>query len=256
MFPLMRLYLGLRREARFFTPRHAYAKFAINELQTNKTDWRMGIVAVLQGYVALYPLTMFMREAFTFRAEQLRWLGRPRRFNDTESELWLDVEVDGRWYTLRIRLTKGQMKRLYDALREFLSSEQGMVGNWQRPNLRQQPVNAKTAAKGEAVQLYLTPLHLVILREGNVQRAIALDDIEQVSVSDASQVVEFAAQGRQYAFTLAGHQVIAEALAKATRHTPETPEQLEDGEEYDVDDEADDDSFFVTDDGEIERRKG
>src|SRR5690606_14877171 len=171
------------------------------------------------------------------RPENLRWFGRPRKYHPGTNEIWLDAEIDGEWRLIKVRLTETHMRGLVRALKEIASEEQISAYRRRRPYIHFGPVPAHPATQdmlgawtlSEPLALYLTPLHLVLLRERQVMRTLPLDQIQNIAAIDRLDapgepgLVRFQMGEETLAFSVDKHQRFATLLGEAARRTLEDP---------------------------------
>lgn len=243
-----------------------------------ETRWRAGVLAILPDGVQFYPKTQQMQEHLIFTADQLRWFGRPVKYHGGTNEMWLHLEQAGGWHLLKFGMSRYAMAKLVRALKQIATEEQNRAYRRRRPYVHYGPLHAAPAqqdihgawALEEVVTLYLTPSHLVILREGQVLRKFPLASIQQigafkrVDAPAADGLLRFQMEGEKFAFALADYEAFALALAEAAKRTLEDPiirkqkakaYQADDTDyDYEEEDAEDYEEYRVGDDGEIVAR--
>ncbi|HEX2905980.1 MAG TPA: hypothetical protein VHO69_03925 [Phototrophicaceae bacterium] len=186
----------------------------------------------------VYNFTIYWR-IFSFTPEQLQWVGLPDAYNEGYNQFWLHVEKEGKWYVLQIRGYKYNNRRLLLALRRFAFDRTDQVGAYRRRrgDIHFGPVQAEPAAQdihgawtlAVPVNLYLMPRYLVILQGNTVLRKIPVTTIQEIGAlrrldePSAAGLVRFRAEEETFAFALAQHEALAEALATAAKRTLEEP---------------------------------
>jgi hypothetical protein len=264
-------YAELGQEAVFVTPLPKPATVVIAKLGERALRERKAIVAVLPNYVAIYPLTVRMQEAFTFNTDDIRWFSLVRGYSDLEREIALDLEKDLQWVDLRIRMDKASIKKLTEAMEPIAPNTVLFTRSRRRPNVRPDPVQAWPATQDihgawtldDPVKLCITPLYLVVLRDGYVQNSFLLPALENIRADkrldnpDAAGLVRFTAADETFAYAVNDYAGFAEALAGAIkRNVEESAGQKQKTQadysveqaDLDVDDDA------IGDDGELHRR--
>lgn len=121
---------------------------------------------------------------FAFSADDIQWFGRYKK----SSSVRLSLNIDGWWYRLSINPTSDEknfyeelLKRIPDKLkrsnyinRPDISSGQGTMANIAHQNLQ------GIFEDHEAVELFVTPLWLVVLHNGTVIEQYPIDDINDI----------------------------------------------------------------------------
>lgn len=211
--------------------------FQVETVSGSRSPRRPFVVEVCEDCLTLYPLDREAAPEVVVRPENLRWFGRPRKYHPGTNEIWLDVEIDGEWRLIKVRLTETHMRGLVRALKEIASEEQISAYRRRRPYIHFGPVPAHPAtqdmlgawALGEPLTLYLTPLHLVLLRDRQVARTLPLDQIQNIAAVDRLDapsepgLVRFQLGDETLAFAVDDHQRFAALLGEAARRTLEDP---------------------------------
>lgn len=203
-----------------------------------RARWRPFVLAVRREGLTLYDYVPQVATRFTFAPSELRWFGRPKIYASSgPNTIWLHVEREGQWWLLKLRLSRVAMQGFVRALKQIATPEQVTAYRRRRPYVHAGPVRAEPATQdllgawtlGAPVTLYLTPLHLVVLEGARVQRAIALDRVQNVSAvqrldrPNAAGLLRFEVEGERLAFALADHERFAAQVAEAARRTLEDP---------------------------------
>jgi hypothetical protein len=269
--PRATLQFKLEQEAIFVTPLMKPATVVIAKLGERVPRERKAIVAVLPGYVAVYPLTIRMREAFTFNTDDIRWFSLVRGYSDLEREIALDLEKDLQWIDLRIRMDKASIKKLTEAMEPIAPNTVLFTRSRRRPNVRLDPVQAWPATQDihgawtldDPVKLCITPLYLVVLRDGYVQNSFLLTALEDIRADkrlddpDAAGLVRFTVADATFAYAVNDYAGFAETLAGAIkRNVEESAGQKQKTQaDYSVEQaDLDFDDYGIGDDGELRRR--
>jgi hypothetical protein len=197
-----------------------------------------------EGYVDVYPKYVTVGD-FSFNQHNIRWLGD----RSGRDEVLLDLDMDGRWFTLTINAGKSA-KALVDDLRELTPVHIDTARNRRRPNRRYPPIHAFTTTQNlqgfwhnhEAVRLSLTPLWLVVLQQDRVVNIIAIDDVQNVrcikhptALDDAVLLLQFdTTENEQFAFSITDA-TFPEQLAQVTQEAiDDVPLQKRKHEESDL----------------------
>ena len=98
--------------------------FQVETVSGSRSPRRPFVVEVCEDCLTLYPLDREAAPEVVVRPENLRWFGRPRKYHPGTNEIWLDVEIDGEWRLIKVRLTETHMRGLVRALKEIASEEQ------------------------------------------------------------------------------------------------------------------------------------
>jgi hypothetical protein len=211
--------------------------FQVETVSGSRSPRRPFVVEVCEDCLTLYPLDREAAPEVVVRPENLRWFGRPRKYHPGTNEIWLDAEIDGEWRLIKVRLTETHMRGLVRALKEIASEEQISAYRRRRPYIHFGPVPAHPATQdmlgawtlSEPLALYLTPLHLVLLRERQVMRTLPLDQIQNIAAIDRLDapgepgLVRFQMGEETLAFSVDKHQRFATLLGEAARRTLEDP---------------------------------
>lgn len=206
--------------------------------QPEKAAWQRFAILITETQVTIYPQPHEAGEAFTFAPDQLRWFGRPQKYNPIgRNELWMHVERDGYWYLLKVNQYYNETLNVVRALKQ-IAPELVTPYRRRRPYVHLGVVAARRAEQDlygawtlhEPVTLYLMPLYLVVLDNGIVQRKLALETVTQVASVDRLDaeggVVRFLAAGEALAFAVDEHRQFAEQLAEAAKRSLEQPLEI------------------------------
>ena len=206
----------------------------VNETAADR--WRPFVSLMTETELSFYPITETPVPPLTFTPDTLRWFGRPRKY-EYINELWLHFESAGRWQLVKMRLTYTDTLRHVRALKTLAP---GLVTPYRRrrPYIHYGPVAARAATQDlygawtlhEAVDVYLMPLHLLLLDGPQVRATIPVATVTHVRgvprLDAAGGVVRFQAGETTHAFAVADYRPLAEALAEAARRSLEQPLEL------------------------------
>lgn len=167
--------------------------FARLQPQDKKAYWQSCTLDIHPTYIGVYAKNLLGESVFTFNGDNLRWISSPKSVGKNNL-LWLDVDHDGLWLLIGIQMPPAELKNFITALEALMSSDLQLRRNRQRPNIRLAPVNAvhvQPTTTGEwkemdSIQLYLTPLYLVELREELAVNQYRLDAITGVNIERVS----------------------------------------------------------------------
>ncbi len=217
--------------------------------------WRRCVLVVTEKHVAVYAVERDEDEKFAFTPGELRWFGRPVKYRSGVNEMWMHAQIGATWHLLRVKLYRLEMQALVRAMKQIATYEQVKAYRRRRPYIHRGPKRAHPATQDihgawsldAPVDLYLTPLFLVIFHAGEVAQEIALSDIQQIGAFkrlDAPQsdgLVRFTIEARHdlhddtLAFALEDYEAWAAYLAEAAKRTLEEP-VLRKGKEEEWDD--------------------
>jgi hypothetical protein len=226
------------RDHPLFCAYDAGLKCRILTINGPKTRWTPFVIAVILGEIVLYRVAPNeLERCLTIETSYLRWFGRPEKYTSGANEIWVHAEINGEWRLIQLRLYRHRMQALVRALKEIATPEQITAYRRHRPYIHSGPVSARTAAQTiygawelqQAVDLYLTPVFLVVLDGTNVHRTFPLHTIQDIAAVErldrprAAGLVRFEVEEEPFAFALDQHAAFAEALAEAAKRTLEDP---------------------------------
>jgi hypothetical protein len=202
-----------KHESLFFTLPDSHSMCKLFQPGVKESDWKPCEIEVLPTYVALYTGSWLLRKpsifkalntngarkqpaqsrwrrpTLTFNAGNMRWIGHIQHIDETVSELCLDLDVDGIWYTLWVRMFRHDARDFASALDQIAPDSLHTKRNRLRPNVRHAPVQAHPKSSEDhnwqsdkPVELYVTPLYLVVLVNTFVACAIPVDSITAFNV--------------------------------------------------------------------------
>lgn len=153
-------------------------------------DWQSCTLDIQPDYVAVYYREKLIggQSAFTFNGDNVRWFSHPV-FGRRSPIIWLDIDHDGLWTLIGLQLPRPEMNDFTAVLKRWFPSDLPRERK-KLPNIRRNPVKAFRAremADGnwemlDAIQLYLTPLYLVELRDEVAVRQYPLDSLSQLDI--------------------------------------------------------------------------
>ncbi len=227
------------------------ARYRILALGTQETRWCSGVLDLTPERITLYRRSQSMPSDFGFAPSELRWFGRPQKYENGTNEIWLHLERDAHWILLKVQLSRAAMQDFVRNLKPLVSAEINTAYRRTRPYVHYGPVRVQPAEQDihgswtldAPITIYLMPLHLVILQNAEVLRVLPLERVQQVAAlhridqPDADGLTSFNLDGEKFAFASSDYQAMAEAIAEAARRSLETPLlQKQKGKDDDEDD--------------------
>jgi hypothetical protein len=187
--------------------------------------------------IHLYPLRRKADVHHFFLRESLRWFGRPVKYKPGRNDMWLHFEHEGQWLILRLQLSHGYMVQLVRQMKLIATPDQVTAYRRRRPYIHHGLSAAQQASQDlhgawtlhAPLGLYLMPSHLVLLEAGRVQRALPLEQLQQIEVMrrldapEAGGIVRFKAGNNTMAFALPDYLSFGEALGEAAKRSLEAP---------------------------------
>ncbi len=228
-----------------------YANDRISRIGGGESRWHSSMIACSPGRITVYRRSLTMNEVLSFAPSELRWFGRPEKYQNGTNEIWLHVERDTGWHLLKVKLSRGAMQDFVRSLKPLVSAEINTAYRRTRPYVHYGPLRALPAEQDihgawtldAPITLYLMPLHVVILRDAEVLRVLPLERIQQVAAlrridqPSADGLASFNLDGEKFAFASKDYQALAEAIAEAARRSLEAPLlQKQKGKDDDEDD--------------------
>jgi hypothetical protein len=185
------------RRRLFFTRLDGYGTCKIFQPGTKDIGWKPCKIEVFSTYAALYMGSIWRRDTLTCNAHNLKWMGHIQHIDKNISEICFDLDVDGIWYTAWVRMLRPDTKDFVAAITQILPESLHLKRNRERPNIRHEPIQASLVEAenhnrrnaDESLELYLTPLYLVIVMNTFVGQAIPIDSIESFEVGVASEML-------------------------------------------------------------------
>jgi hypothetical protein len=218
------------------------AWYSVNVIGANQRRWlnrerRLALLAATADGLFLFPKPLEMRTDTVFSWKDLRWFGRPQRYQPGHNIIWLHFECGGRWIKVSIRLSREKMGEFVRLIKEVSDSNLVIAYRRRRPYIHLGPAQAAPAEQDihgawtldAPVQLYLMPRFLVILHDSTVSQKIPLASVQRVSAlrrldqPGADGLVRFRAGETDYHFAVRDHEQVAAALAEAAKRTLEAP---------------------------------
>ncbi|MCC6803145.1 MAG: hypothetical protein IT319_09690 [Anaerolineae bacterium] len=213
------------------------ASFRTSTIGGADSGWRGGIVSVTPEQITVYPRKSALDETVVFSFEGLRWFGRPVKYHSGRNEIWLHFEQAGRWHLIKLRMYRHRMAELVRTLKPLAAPALVTAYRRRRPYVHYGPAQVAPAEEDihgawtldPALTLYLTPLHVVLLRDGQVGRVIALENVRKVTAMrridrpSADGLAVFEVDGEALAFAAKDYEALAGAIADAARRSLEEP---------------------------------
>jgi hypothetical protein len=230
----------------------AYAcRYSISTLGGANQGWRKCLLTITAEGMALYPISMKMDEQISLPNKDLRWFGRPVKYQPEHNELWLHFEQAGTWKLVKLKIWKSAMQELIRAYKPVVAPELVTAYRRRRPYIHQGPVTAKPAEQDiygawtldEPVSLYVMPLYVVILRGEQVLRTLPLERIWQIAAlrrldePEADGLVSLNFEGEKLAFAVKHYEQVAAAISEAAKRSLEEPVMQKQKKKDEYDDE-------------------
>lgn len=223
----------------YVSPRWVDIDFQWGKAGETVQKWQRCILFVGHKRLAIYPYPPKPDSApiLNIEPQELRGFWRPLAYHDKRNELWLHADFVQHWQILKLRAYRSVMYDIVRALKEISSPEQVKAYRRQRPYLHQGPspvLPAKQSLTGEwelfnPVELYLMPLHLVILKEGIVQRVLDIAAVQSIAALKRMEggepvgVLRFSHDGEIFAFATNDYETWANTIAEAAKRSLEEP---------------------------------
>lgn len=212
------------------------ARFQIEQINGEKTRRFPFVLAASDHEIRVDPLRKNML-TFSFSPDELRWFGRPKKYDYGFNEMWLHVEKKDGWFLLRMTHGRSRMTAWVRVMKQLASPDLTKAYRRHRPYIHYGPIEVHPAEQdlqgawtlGAALNLYLTPLNLVLLNGPRVVRVIEVAAVQSIRAGgrldapEADGLVRFSAQEQDFAFSAPGYQQLATALAEAARRSLEEP---------------------------------
>lgn len=211
--------------------------YRLRTINGKATHWYYCVVEVQPDSLSIYPRTRTTQECFLFAISELRWFGRPKKYQAGNNHIWLHLEHEGHWLLLELRLYKTEMQDLVRAIKTITHETMVKAYRRQRPYLHYGPTTAYPGVQdiygawtlGKEVSLYIMPLYVVILDGDQVLRVLPLSDIQQImalprlDAPTKDGLVRFRVAEEAMAFAIEQHQLFADKLAEAAKRSLEEP---------------------------------
>ncbi|MGJ3237220.1 MAG: hypothetical protein ACFE0Q_00795 [Anaerolineae bacterium] len=228
-------------EPLFLNDRWTRVVYQIETIGEKAPRWQRATLLVTHKRVALYPYVPNqpdkVKALYTIQPDELRGFWRPIKYMSGQNTIWLHAEISGRWQILKLKLYQYDMQELVRALKEISTPEQVTAYRRRRPYIHRGPIHAHPAHQtltgaweiGTAIQLYLMPLYLVVMRDGRVRQQIELAQIQDIGALKRMEggkpagLIRFFVDNDLQAFALDDYEAWAQALAEASKRTLEEP---------------------------------
>lgn len=207
--------------------------------EKDSKQWRPCILFVGHKRLAVYPRPAQEDASplVSIAPHELRGFWRPIPYHSGENEVQIHAQIGLTWGILRLKLPQSQMYLLIRAIKELSTADQIKAYRRQRPYPQKglspaYPAEQRLTGEWELfnpVDLYLTPLHLLVLRQGEIQKVFNLDQIQQIGALKRMEglqnegVFRFHAENKVYAFATNDYEAWAESLADAAKRSLEEP---------------------------------
>lgn len=231
------LYAQLRTERPWLylrpMPHDRFQITQINAAATRKTRY---LVAAAADEVRFYPLRKG-QQPFIFTPGQLRWYGRPHKYQPGSNTMQIHIEQCGGWFVVELKMSRTIMAQWVRVMKQIAADDLNTAYRRRRPYIHYGPLYAHPAEQDiygawtvfPPLTLYLTPLDLVLLDGPAVIKHFPLQQIQNIRAGrrlDAPTddgLVQFTIQGNKVAFTTPRFVELAEALAEAAKRSLEMP---------------------------------
>ena len=201
--------------------------------------WQKAILFIGHKRLAIYPYPPKpdSQPIVSIDPSELRGFWRPVAYHDERNEVWIHAEFVQRWGVLKLKTWRGIMTDIIRALKEVSTEEQVKAYRRRRPYPHKDPspaLPAKQSLTGEwelfnPIELYLMPLHLVIMKEGVIQRVLHMEAIQNIAALKRMEggepvgIVRFSHDGENFAFATNDYEAWASAIAEAAKRSLEEP---------------------------------
>jgi hypothetical protein len=215
-------------------------------------EWQKAILFIGHKRIAIYPYPPKedSQPLVSIDTQELRGFWRPTIYHEKKNEVWIHAESMQHWRILKLKAWKSDMQAVIRGLKEVHSPEQVKAYRRSRPypHLGPAPVlPAKQSLTGEwelfnAIELYLMPLHLVILKEGIIQRVLHIEAVQNIAALKRMEggepvgIVRFVHDEENFAFATNDYEAWASAIAEAAKRSLEEPvmqKQKSKGDDWD-----------------------
>jgi hypothetical protein len=223
----------------YVSPRWADIDFQWGKAGEYVPEWKKAILFIGHKRIAIYPYPPKedSQPIVSIDPQELRGFWRPKAYHDERNEVWIHAESVEHWGILKLRTWKSVMQDIIRALKEVHSPEQVKAYRRSRPypHLGPSPVlPAKQSLTGEwelfnAVELYLMPLHLVIMKEGILQRVLHIEAVQNIAALKRMEggepvgIVRFVHDEENFAFATNEYEAWASSIAEAAKRSLEEP---------------------------------
>lgn len=220
-----------------------------------RPQWQRGLLVIKADTgVQLYAHTRETSLDYSCVPGQLRWFGRPEKYNrDKSNEIVIHAEIDGVWKVARIRLNYYQMQNVVRALKAIATPEQVTAYRRKRPYVHFGPLTVQPGEQdlygvwhlAAPLTLYLTPSHVVLLNGERVQRILPVNELTRIEArprmdaTDGSGLARFLVGEETLAYATLQFEPLAMAIAEAAKRSLEAP-LVRKGKKKEDDDEDED----------------
>lgn len=223
----------------YVSPRWVDIEFQWGRAGETVKKWQRCILFIGHKRLAIYayPPKVDASPIVSIEPQELRGFWRPLAYHDARNEVWIHAESLQHWHLLKLRAWRAVMTEVIRALKEVSSIEQVKAYRRRRPYPHQGPASvlpAKQSLTGEwelfnPVELYLMPLHLVIMKEGVIQRVLDVEAIQEIAALKRMEggepvgIVRFKHDGEAFAFASNDYEDWASTIAEAAKRSLEEP---------------------------------
>ena len=223
----------------YVSPRWVDIDFQWGKAGESIKKWQKCILFIGHKRLAIYPYPpkTDSQPLVSIDPQELRGFWRPQAYHDAQNEVWIHGEAVQHWQILKLRAYRGVMADIVRALKEVSSPEQIQAYRRRRPYPHKDPsavLPAKQSLTGEwelfnPVELYLMPLHLVIMKEGLIQRVLDISAVQSIAALKRMEggepvgILRFSHDGEIFAFATNDYEAWATAIAEAAKRSLEEP---------------------------------
>lgn len=224
-------------------PRHVKYKTRVIGRAGQSERWSAGVLAIFPDPavgVQLYPLNPPIEPVFICNKEALRWFGRPQKYQYGQyNEIILHAQTpQNEWHVAHIQLFYDDMMAFVRAMKQHASEAQTKAYRRRRPYVHfgplavqrgEQDIHGAWTLELEALTLYLTPSHLVVLSSDHVREALPVNDLTRIEArrrldaDDGSGLARFVVGETSHAFATPDFEALAAAIAEAAKRSLEEP---------------------------------
>ncbi|MFN8564566.1 MAG: hypothetical protein U0703_23760 [Anaerolineae bacterium] len=178
----------LRRSGR--AARHFPSERQLSLMTVGASDlgWRSGVISITTDGITFTRAKRKWTKACVFRLTGC-WFGRPVKYHEGRNEILAALRAGGRRHLVKMRMTRYLLADVARALKQIAELPLITAYRRRRPYVHFGPVPVEPAEEDIhgawtldlPITLYLTPLHVVLLRAGQVERLIPLEQVQKVT---------------------------------------------------------------------------
>jgi hypothetical protein len=223
----------------YVSPRWVDIDFQWGMAGEKPDKWQKCILFIGHKRLAIYPYPPKpdSQPLVSIDPQELRGFWRPLAYHDERNEVWIHAESLQHWGILKLKSWRSVMTDIIRALKEVHSPEQVKAYRRRRPYPHKDPAPALPAKQGltgewelfNPIELYLMPLHLVIMKQGEIQRVLHVEAIQNIAALKRMEggepvgIVRFSHDGENFAFATNDYETWASAIAEAAKRSLEEP---------------------------------